>query len=495
MKNDRQIIQNTGQFILVPAGILVSGLCWFLSCGLRGDFWYLLWIAPVPVLLISYNLSGKKVFMIAFISYLIGRLSWISYLVSVLSLAPALIFTLALPAIYSLIIIINRSIVLKSKSWISVFAYPVIFTAYEFLLTSFSPDGSAASIAYSQSDFIPVIQIASVTGILGITFLVSFAPSVVALAYQLRNYKMKLFCILLSGGCILFSAAIYGFVRINNHNSGNAIKAGLVILDEKSHRITDNPELSYEKSIAERYVSEISGLAGNGAVLILLPERAVNLSRETDTVIINILANSARQNKVCIITGYTNFRGDKERNSGLVINSEGKVVTDYNKVHLIKGLESQFMPGKETGLFKFGTKDLGIAICKDLDFPGYIREYGKMKISVLCIPAWDFVSDGWLHSRMAVLRGVENGFSEIRTARKGTLTISDNYGRVNFEADGSSSQRTTLLGFVSLQNINTIYTHLGNWFGFLNLITAILFIVRQTGIYRISTIFKREINH
>jgi len=34
---------------------------------------------------------------------------------------------------------------------------------------------------------------------------------------------------------------------------------------------------------------------------------------------------------------------------------------------------------------------------------------------------------------MAILRGVENGFSEIRTARQGRLTISDYTGKVNFE--------------------------------------------------------------
>jgi hypothetical protein len=36
---------------------------------------------------------------------------------------------------------------------------------------------------------------------------------------------------------------------------------------------------------------------------------------------------------------------------------------------------------------------------------------------------------------MAILRGVENGFSEIRTARQGRLTISDCYGKIINEAE------------------------------------------------------------
>jgi len=73
---------------------------------------------------------------------------------------------------------------------------------------------------------------------------------------------------------------------------------------------------------------------------------------------------------------------------------------------------------------------------------------------------------------MAVLRGVENGFSEIRTARQGRLTISDCYGRVTSEANSSNGGRTTLIGEVSLQKRNTIYTRFGEWFGTFNLIAA-----------------------
>ena len=87
------------------------------------------------------------------------------------------------------------------------------------------------------------------------------------------------------------------------------------------------------------------------------------------------------------------------------------------------------------------------------------------------------MKDDWLHSRMAVLRGVENGFSEVRTARLGRLTISDCYGRVTYEANSSNGQGATLLGKVSLQKRNTIYTRFGDWFGIVNLIAAAGFVL------------------
>ena len=73
---------------------------------------------------------------------------------------------------------------------------------------------------------------------------------------------------------------------------------------------------------------------------------------------------------------------------------------------------------------------------------------------------------------MAVLRGVENGFSEVRTARQGRLTISDCYGRVSSEANSAKGEQATLIGNVSLQKADTIYTHFGDWFGIVNLIAT-----------------------
>jgi apolipoprotein N-acyltransferase len=140
-------------------------------------------------------------------------------------------------------------------------------------------------------------------------------------------------------------------------------------------------------------------------------------------------------------------------------------------------LENRFNQGNEIGLFKTEGRQLGISICKDLDFPDYIRKYSIGGANILVIPAWDFGIDDWLHSRMAVLRGVENGFSVIRTALEGRLTISDCYGRVNYESRCSQRQKSTLIGDASLQRINTLYTRFGDWFGIVVLIAALGFVI------------------
>jgi len=367
-------------------------------------------------------------------------------------------------------------VVVKTNLWYAVFAFPVFITVFEWIMLKFSADGSAASIAYSQSDFLPLIQIASLTGILGITFVVTFIPSAIAMGWYFRREKAKLIPVTIITSALLFAVLLFGFIRMNTIHKAAKTTVGMIVLDEKTHKMSHlnfQDELEHTKN----YVLEISKLATKGAKLIVLPERAINIGKETDTATVSILSNCARQNQVVIVAGYTNFKNEPAHNSSLVIDEQGNVLMDYDKIHLVTGLENQFVPGNKLGLFPFWNVQSGTAICKDLDFPEYIKQYGTNKVVFLCIPAWDFVVDDWLHARMAILRGVENGLSEVRTARLGRLTISDQYGRVNAEVNCSDGKTTALTGQISLYRIDTFYTLHGDWFGFTNLVAAIAFLL------------------
>jgi len=463
--------------IFIISGISFSGLCWYLANGLSGNYWYLSWIAPIPLLIASMYVTGRMTFIISFIAYLIGRLSWFTYLTTVATTLPAIIFTLTLPLIFAFIVLLTRNIVLKTDSWYGIFAFPVFFTSFEFLLIIFSADGTATSIAYSQLNCLPIIQIASITGILGITFVVTFIPSAITGSLCYHKEKNKFRPAICVSVVILMSVFLFGIIRLSDASQKSKVKVGLAVLAEKFHYITDQPDYQKEIETAELYALAITHLSAQGAQLVTLPERAININKETDSTVMHILTSVAKKNRVVIITGYTNFRNDSVRNSALVIDADGNVLADYHKVHLVKGLEHQFIPGGPIGLFTSNGMQSGVAICKDLDFPGYIKKYSRSNISVLYVPAWDFVVDDWLHSRMAILRGVENGFSVVRTARQGRLTISDCYGRITSEASSTNGVPTALTGKVSLQKKDTFYTHWGDWFGIVNIIAAGCFII------------------
>jgi len=463
---------------LIVAGILLSGLCWYLSEGLSGDYWYLLWIAPIPAMLIAFQVSARQAFAFSFLAYLIGRLSWVSYLLAVLPVVPVILFTIISPLVFAGIMLLVRRVVLANPRSLSALAFPVLWSSFEFLVSRFSIDGTMGSIAYTQSNFIPIIQVASVTGILGITFLTTLLPSAVAVAWYYRREKRIVSSVSITVSAIILLSVVFGTIRMKGYSSQNEMTVGLGVIDERLHIDIDHFKPIDELRVANLYVDQIPVLAKQGARVVVFPEKIFNTAPEMDSSITAVFIRAAISNHIAIVTGYTRFIHGKKENMALVISREGKVLADYRKVNLFE-LEKifGFIPGKGPGLFTLENIPSGIAICKDLDYQSFMRKYIENNAEVLYVPAWDFVKDGWLHSRMAVLRGVENGYAVIRSARLGRLTISDYTGNVSGEASSENGKGIVLTGKISLQKRNTIYSRFGDWFGVINLIAAACFIL------------------
>ena len=90
------------------------------------------------------------------------------------------------------------------------------------------------------------------------------------------------------------------------------------------------------------------------------------------------------------------------------------------------------------------------------------------------VPAWDFGRDNWQHSRVAILRGVEDGYTIARAAKDGFLTLSDSYGRVLYQAPSSNRPYASVVAKVSVGTGETPYALLGNTFGWIALVLGVV---------------------
>ena len=153
------------------------------------------------------------------------------------------------------------------------------------------------------------------------------------------------------------------------------------------------------------------------------------------------MQNAANAVGAPVIAGFDETLADGRQVNSAVIFTPEAPTQRYIKRRLIPGLDL----GYATGSTVFVDGATGVAICKDLDFPAMIREYGERGVTLMLAPSWDFGADGRLHARMAVMRGVENGFALARAATDGRLTLSDRYGRIIAEAvtrsDGDRAHR------------------------------------------------------
>jgi apolipoprotein N-acyltransferase len=136
---------------------------------------------------------------------------------------------------------------------------------------------------------------------------------------------------------------------------------------------------------------------------------------------------------------------------------------------MVPGLEIGYRTGSAPALLSLPVGTAGVAICKDMDFPAWLRGYAAAgHPGVLLVPAWDFVRDGRLHARMAVVRGVESGFTLARAAQNGLVTASDDRGRILAEA--GSDPEAMVVADLPLGPGQTFYSRHGDWAGIVSLL-------------------------
>ena len=100
-----------------------------------------------------------------------------------------------------------------------------------------------------------------------------------------------------------------------------------------------------------------------------------------------------------------------------------------------------------------------------MDFPATLRaDAVTAHPTLLAVPAWDFGGDGWWHARLAILRGVENGFALARAANDGLLTLTDAYGRVVALKPSADGGMVTLVGDLPRGPGRTLHQTIGDGF-------------------------------
>ena len=456
--------QHASRPLFAFLAVATSACAYYVSVGL-GDMWAFAWIAPIPILVLAFRSSGRTSMFAAFSAYFLGSLNLFTYLTKVLPVA-IVVALLFVPAIvFAVAVLAARYAFFRLPPWAAAFAFPAALTSYEFLLSLFSPHGTALSLAYSQTDFLPLLQVASLTGIWGVTFVLTLVPSTIAVAWTRRTASAL-------GPAFAISLVVlgYGVVRLEQPRQQPNVRVGLATTDQSIGAAFETENPSEALAVARAYADRISRLAARGAQVIVLPEKFVGVTPGDSAEVLKVFSDAARTAHVTVVAGLNRIAITPLRNVAVVFASDGQVLTEYEKHHLLPGPETGYEIGSSIGLFPTPGARWGVAICKDMDFPAWSREYGRRGVRILAVPAWDFVQDARLHSRMAVVRGVENGFTMARVAEQGALTFSDSYGRILAEDLSAKVPEALLVWDIAPGRGNTLYTRFGDWFGWVSII-------------------------
>lgn len=225
--------------------------------------WALMWFAPLPVLLFALRWPGWQAGFLAAGAWLAGALNLWSYLRdSGLAVAWFLIFGMA-ALVFAAGVLLTRALVRRGAVWSAWLTLPAIWVSFEYLRNLLWAHGSATCIAYSQLNFLPFLQMASLTGPWGMGFVLMLFPAGLALSiHHWNSARGQAIAVLGSTLAIVAAVLIFGAARLAIPQLGPEVKVGLVASD--INKEVAQPGAATER-LFEEYAQPAQELVGRGA--------------------------------------------------------------------------------------------------------------------------------------------------------------------------------------------------------------------------------------
>jgi apolipoprotein N-acyltransferase len=473
--------------LLAAAAALVCGACFYFGTGVA-PVWWLTWLAPLPVLLVAPRVPPLHAFLAGMAGWMLGSLNMVRYTINVMALPTGsahwlgsalsiALFPALSGAIFGLAVVFFRGFARRGALVFAALGFAGVWTVNEYVTALVSPHGTFGSLVYSQMDVLPLMQVASLTGAAGIVFLMTLVPAAVAALAGPGRGKAALGA---SVAGLLVLVLAFGVWRLQPQAPQPSVKIAFVASDLPQNALIASPGHPTQNEL-RAYLARAQPLVGQGAQVVILPEKLGVTIPETAKDDDALLQSFADRNRVELVVGLIRKSGPDLLNEARLY-TPGQAPRAYDKEHMLPRFESQLTPGVSRTLLARPSGLWGLAVCKDMDFAQPARGYGEDGIGLLLVPAWDFDDDAWLHDRMAVLRGVEQGFTIARAARGGLMTVSDDRGRILAQRASASAPYAALLADVPVHHDATLYGRLGDWFAWLA--SALLVFLLVAGLRR-----------
>lgn len=460
------------RFLYPAVATVVSALLWYLGTGLDPLPGFVI-LAPLPVLLLATRVRARSAFLAGFLAWVGGAGSqmW-PYFVDTVEQPVAVTVMLlgATGAVFGGLVTMTRALLLRGRPGLAVLALPAGWVTFEFLFSVFGQFGAWWSIAYTQADVLPLIQSAAVTGPWGISFVILLVPAAVAVLAAREVTGAQRVRAASATAVVLVAVGAFGWWRLASAPERDGVRVGLVAISQPPDYI--RVDSADGRDTIARAITEIEGLADRGARAVVLPEKTWTADESTLPLLSGPLTEVATRRDLHVVAGLTLTSGDTKTNTAIDYPSGVR----YDKHYLIPGLEDGLEPG--TGWQLVPGESWGLAICFDLDRPGLVRENRRLGATLLLVPALDFTNDRWLHSRMAIMRGIESGVGVARAPQLGELVASDSRGHVLASAETDVTVTRSVLATIPLDSGKTLYARFGDWFGW---VSVLLFAAACTG--------------
>ena len=513
---------------------MLSAILLFLSFP-NANLFPLAWVALVPFFIaVRGAANGKSAFWMGYLTgflFFAGLLTAIALLYPYANIFATLIGYLLLVG-YTALYFAVFPVLLRIVPWRSGPLFPVaaavLWVALEWVRSWMLTGFPWGSLGYSQWNNLPGIQIASLVGIHGISFVIVLVNAgIAALLCNRHRWRQEIPVLVLP---LLLTLLCFGYGAVqlrdaapidagSEATSNAGVETLKVALVPGNVSQLEKWDVRQFPQILQRYINLTRTAGQENPDLIVWPETAIRsealtgkwptyyrrFSRMLKELATPILIGTANEGAIDAAIGEflkQTEEGESDveiYNRVLSISPDGKIIGGYAKMHLVPFGEYvpltdllpdfipnfiQFRPfafGKSVNLLGvFNVKNntaheniaVGASICFESVFPDEFRRPVQKGAQVMGI----FTNDAWfegtafpeLHLSMAPFRAVENRIAVFRCANGGFTCVVDRFGRITTPLITSETQQQVLMASVPLlsssEREQTLYTRYGDWF-------------------------------
>lgn len=394
---------------------------------------------------------------------------------------------------------------LKANNLVAYFSFPATVAVCEFFIDN--PFVSVmTSLSVSQFWNLGLMQFASITGVVGVSFIVTFLACVVNYIWENGLVKKTIVC-----------ACVYGIALVMITGIGmSSVK--LITTGDETVRVAtsaycsvmfaDSPDilLQYEGSTSEKLTKAsidiidkaVKDAAYNRASVLVFPETAFwGVGNNNTDELLNEVCRIAKENSINILLPVAIYpvdetpdednlllfaekikkatidSGKKEINTLNFIDCNGNLVNTYRKNHLVPVVEEPFTErgdGKTPVIEIDGVKYTYL-ICADYTSNKYA--YNGREADIFLNPSYDWGAFQYFTSYGVQARAIECGFSVLRNPIDGNIFLYDCYGRPLHMSNAMNVHEGMLYLDIPKEGRQTFYGKTGNWFPWLCAIYAV----------------------
>jgi apolipoprotein N-acyltransferase len=463
----------------------------------------LAWVCLVPLFIVLENVSiPRGIFYGSFTGIIQAMISnfWLGTfnlltlqfvtVVTLLEYVPFMAVSLALLRLHKV----------RSAGWL---VFPAAWTVFDWIRSQGFLGYPWGMLGASQYSVIPLIQIASLSGVWGVTFVVTLANSVMAweACGWIRHASRGKTAILTLCAIVVCSLS-WGVLRMRVEAvaAGDRPTVRIALVQQDADPRKENYWETFEtlKTLtAEALASKPDLVAWSETAFVPNIRRWSKedpAKYELAQLVKEFLAYQ-RGIRTWLLTGNDDYEfrardGGQERldyNGAVLFSPTGERVDTYHKIHLVPFTEYfpfkeqlpwlyQFLlsfdaylwePGDRRVVFRHPRFTFSTPICFEDSFPNDVRLFVAAGAQIILNLSDDYWSqtdtEAMQHAANAVFRAVENGRPLARSSASGLTCVVDTLGRIT--ARGPFYEPSFLVVDVPLPSSRlTVYTRFGDWF-------------------------------